>query len=148
MVGRWKKRKNVRRGIIVKYAVGIKQMRSFPYAERNAMKKQLVISELDFEIHIGVYQEYGNWEPGGEERERESDWCVRIKYSNGIEQEILCYDGGLADKPEELYLVCLNILRRRKTADCLLLTLSCQTKRFQAGKIKNLYGENFLLICI
>lgn len=34
----------------------------FPHAERNAMKKQLVISELDFEIHTEVYQEYGDWE--------------------------------------------------------------------------------------
>ena len=34
----------------------------FPYAERNAMKKQLVVSELDFEIHTEVYQEYGDWE--------------------------------------------------------------------------------------
>ena len=34
----------------------------FPYVERNAMKKQLVISELDFEIHTEVFQEYGNWE--------------------------------------------------------------------------------------
>ena len=33
-----------------------------PYAERNAMKQQLVISELDFEIHTEVYQEYGDWE--------------------------------------------------------------------------------------
>lgn len=30
----------------------------FPYAERNAWKKQLVISTLDFEIHTEVYQEY------------------------------------------------------------------------------------------
>lgn len=34
----------------------------FPHAERNAMKKQLVISMLDFEIHTEVYQEYGDWE--------------------------------------------------------------------------------------
>lgn len=25
------------------------------------------------------------WGPGKEEREGEPDWCVRIKYSNGIE---------------------------------------------------------------
>lgn len=174
----------------------------FPYAERNALKKQLVISELDFEIHTGVYQEYGDWETvnqkfhivreerkitfldsdrggereelidggsivkllrwivhtleifmwpqdygyvaahgdpfmelssemrennsadnddendmedfgqfweaGGEEREREPDWCVRVKYSNGVEQEIPCYDGELTDKPEELYFCLLE----------------------------------------
>lgn len=176
----------------------------FPYAERNAMKKQLVISELDFEIHTEVYQEYGDWEavnqkfhivrkerkvafldsdrggpeqeaaldggsmakllrwivhtleifmwpqdygyvsadgdpfmelnldmgenvsdddmddenymedaglfwePDKEEVEREPDWCVRVKYSNGMEQEIPCYDGGLADKPEELYFCLLE----------------------------------------
>ncbi len=34
----------------------------FPHAERNAWKKQLVISTLDFEIHTEVYQEYGDWE--------------------------------------------------------------------------------------
>lgn len=172
----------------------------FPYAERNAMKKQLVINELDFEIHTEVYQEYGDWEAvnqefhivrkerkitfqdldrggseqeaaldggsmakllrwivhtleifmwpqdygyvspdgdpfmelnlemgendladeedfmedtglfwkPGEERERRSDWCVRVKYSNGIEQEIPCYDGELTDKPEELYFCILE----------------------------------------
>ena len=176
----------------------------FPYAERNVMKKQLVISELDFEIHTEVYQEYGDWETvnqkfhierkerkitfldsdrdgleqetardGGsmakllrwivhtleifmwpqdygyvsadgdpfmelnlvmgenvsdddiddedfmedaglfweqdkEEAEREPDWCVRVKYSNGIEQEIPCYDGELTDKPEELYFCLLE----------------------------------------
>ena len=175
----------------------------FPYAERNAMKKQLVINELDFEIYTEVYQEYGDWEtvnqefhvvrkerkitfldsdrggageaeldggsmakllrwilhtleifmwpqdygyvsadgdpfmelnldmgenvsdddmddenymedawlfwePDKEEVEREPDWCVRVKYSNGMEQEIPCYDGGLADKPEELYFCLLE----------------------------------------
>ncbi len=40
--------------------------------------------------------------------EREPDWCVRVKYSNGMEQEIPCYDGGLADKPEELYFCLLE----------------------------------------
>lgn len=30
MNGRWQKRKNARRGIIVKYAVSIKLMRNFP----------------------------------------------------------------------------------------------------------------------
>lgn len=32
----------------------------FPYVERNALKKQLVISGLDFEINTEVYQEYGD----------------------------------------------------------------------------------------
>ncbi len=173
----------------------------FPYAERNALKKQLVVSELDFEIHTEVYQEYGDWEivnqefhivrkerkiifqdldrsipeqeavldggsmakllrwvvhtleifmwpqdygyvptggdpfmelnlemeentfaddedfmedtglfwePDEEEREGGPDWCVRVKYSNGIEQEIPCYDGGLTGKPEELYFCLLE----------------------------------------
>lgn len=48
------------------------------------------------------------WETGREEREGEPDWCVRVKYSNGIEQEIPCYDGGLTDKPEELYFCLLE----------------------------------------
>lgn len=34
----------------------------FPHAERNAMKKQLVINVPDFELHTEVYQEYGDWE--------------------------------------------------------------------------------------
>lgn len=34
----------------------------FPYAERNAMKKQLIVSILEFEVHTEVYQDYGDWE--------------------------------------------------------------------------------------
>ena len=34
--------------------------------------------------------------------------CVWIKYSNGIEQEIPCYDGELTDKTEELYFCLLE----------------------------------------
>lgn len=34
----------------------------FPYAERNAMKKQLVINMLSFEVHTEVYDEYGDME--------------------------------------------------------------------------------------
>ena len=34
----------------------------FPYAERNAMKKQLIINTLSFEIHTEVYDEYGDME--------------------------------------------------------------------------------------
>ena len=34
----------------------------FPYAERNAMKKQLVINTLSFEIHTEVYNGYGDME--------------------------------------------------------------------------------------
>lgn len=173
----------------------------FPHTERNAMKKQLVISMLDFEIHTEVYQEYGDWEnvdqrfhimrkeraitfldagsgrpeqkvklDGGkmskllrwavhtleifmwpqdyclvsadgdpfmelmpeiqtddifdlddisgesslkewenfEEMEDagsegEVSWRIRIEYSNGLEQDMTCYDGQLTDKPEELY---------------------------------------------
>lgn len=56
------------------------------------------IDDENYMEDIGLF-----WEPGGEEREGKPDWCVRIKYSNGIEQEIPCYDGELADKPEELY---------------------------------------------
>lgn len=32
----------------------------FPYAERNARKKQLIINTLDFEIHTEVFDEYGD----------------------------------------------------------------------------------------
>lgn len=32
----------------------------FPYAERNAMKKQLLINKLTFEIHMEIYDEYGD----------------------------------------------------------------------------------------
>ena len=35
----------------------------FPYAERNAMKKQLVINTLSFEVHTEVYDGYGDMEP-------------------------------------------------------------------------------------
>lgn len=34
----------------------------FPYAERNAMKKQLIINTLFFEVHTEVYDEYGDME--------------------------------------------------------------------------------------
>ncbi|MCI8785550.1 MAG: hypothetical protein HFI84_02690 [Eubacterium sp.] len=34
----------------------------FPYAERNAMKKQLIINTLSFEVHTEVYDEYGDME--------------------------------------------------------------------------------------
>lgn len=34
----------------------------FPYAERNAMKKQLVINALSFEVHTEVYDGYGDME--------------------------------------------------------------------------------------
>ena len=34
----------------------------FPYAERNAMKKQLVINTLSFELHMEVYDGYGDRE--------------------------------------------------------------------------------------
>ncbi|SOY30537.1 Sensor protein CpxA [Acetatifactor muris] len=34
----------------------------FPYAERNAIKKQLVINTLSFGVHTEVYDEYGNME--------------------------------------------------------------------------------------
>lgn len=34
----------------------------FPYAERNAMKKQLVINTLSFEVHTEVYNGYGDME--------------------------------------------------------------------------------------
>lgn len=30
-------------------------------------------------------------------------WRIRIEYSNGLEQDMSCYDGQLTDKPEELY---------------------------------------------
>lgn len=32
----------------------------FPYTERNAMKKQLIINMLSFEVHTEVYDEYGD----------------------------------------------------------------------------------------
>lgn len=34
----------------------------FPYAERNAMKKQLIINTLSFEVHTEVYDGYGDVE--------------------------------------------------------------------------------------
>ena len=34
----------------------------FPYAERNAMKKQLIINMLSFEVHTEVYDGYGDME--------------------------------------------------------------------------------------
>lgn len=34
----------------------------FPHAERNAMKKQLTINTLTFEIHSEIYDEYGDYE--------------------------------------------------------------------------------------
>lgn len=34
----------------------------FPYAERNAMKKQLIINTLSFEVHTEVYDGYGDME--------------------------------------------------------------------------------------
>ncbi len=47
------------------------------------------------------------WEFEDTEPERESAWRVRIKYFNGIEQEIPYYDDQLIDRSEELYF-CLS----------------------------------------
>lgn len=35
--------------------------------------------------------------------EGEVSWRIRIEYSNGLGQDMSCYDGQLTDKPEELY---------------------------------------------
>lgn len=72
-----------------------------PFMEINPEMEENVPDDIDDENHMedtGLF-----WEPGKGEAEREPDWCVRVKYSNGIEQEIPCYDGELIEKPEELY---------------------------------------------
>lgn len=78
-----------------------------PFMELNLeMGENVSDDDIDDENYIedtGLF-----WEPGKEERERSPDWCVRVKYSNGIEQEIPRYDGELIDKPEELYFCILE----------------------------------------
>lgn len=71
----------------------------FPYAERNALKKQLVISELDFEIHMEVYQEYGDWETVNQEfhmvrKERKITFLDLDR--GGLKQETVLDGGSVA----------------------------------------------------
>ena len=77
-----------------------------PFMEINPEMEENVPDDIDDENHMedtGLF-----WEPGKGEAEMEPDWCVRVKYFNGIEQEIPCYDGELADKSEELYFCLLE----------------------------------------
>ncbi len=47
------------------------------------------------------------WEPSWDmedaETEGEMSWRIHVEYTNGTVQDMACYDGGLMDKPEELY---------------------------------------------
>lgn len=77
-----------------------------PFMELNSEMEDNVSDDIDDENYMedtGLF-----WKLGEEEREGEPDWCVRVKYFNGIEQEIPCYDGELADKSEELYFCLLE----------------------------------------
>ena len=77
-----------------------------PFMDLNSEMEDNVSDDIDDENYM---EDTGLlWEPGGEGREGEPDWCIQIKYSNGIEQEIPCYDGELIDKSEELYFCLLE----------------------------------------
>lgn len=48
------------------------------------------------------------WEFEDAEPKEELSWRVQIEYSNGIGEEIPCYEEQLMDKPEELYFCLLE----------------------------------------
>ena len=54
-------------------------------------------------------EEYGEensieeWEFEDAEPEGELSWRVQVEYSNGMQQDMFCYESQLMDKPEELY---------------------------------------------
>ena len=77
-----------------------------PFMELNSEMEDNVSDDINDENYI---EDMGLlWKLGEEEQKGKPDWCVRVKYSNGIEQEIPCYDGELTGKPEELYFCLLE----------------------------------------
>lgn len=64
----------------------------FPYAERNAKKKQLIINTLTFEIHTEVFDEYGDELPVNKRftADRISRVLTMTNYDgDGVEQSII-----------------------------------------------------------
>lgn len=72
----------------------------FPYAERNAMKKQLVINHLLFEVHAGVYDEACNKEIV-ERRftiDRKNCRLAMTDFCDGNGEQSVILDGGRMKK--------------------------------------------------
>ena len=68
----------------------------FPYAERNAMKKQLVINTLSFEIHTEVYDGYGDMEMADRlfTIDRKSRVLTMKDFHAGSGEQSVVLDGG------------------------------------------------------
>lgn len=68
----------------------------FPYAERNAMKKQLVINTLSFEVHTEVYDRYGNTEMTDRlfTIERKSRVLTMTDFQTGGGEQSVTLEGG------------------------------------------------------
>jgi len=63
----------------------------FPHAERNAMKKQLIINTLSFEVHTEVYDGYGDMESVDRQLKLDRKSCIlsmKDFHADGVEQSI------------------------------------------------------------
>ena len=71
----------------------------FPHAERNAMKKQLLINNLEFEVHTDIYDEYGDeWEVNQRfTADRKNRELTMTDFDTGKAMEI-AIDGGKMSK--------------------------------------------------
>ncbi len=71
----------------------------FPHAERNAMKKQLVINALLFEVHTEVYDGYGDMELADRRFtiDRKSSVLTMTDFhTGGVEQSVTLEGGQMA----------------------------------------------------
>ena len=68
----------------------------FPYAERNAMKKQLIINTLSFEVHTEVYDGYGDTEMADRcfTIDRKSRVLTMIDFHTDNGEQSVILDGG------------------------------------------------------
>ena len=63
----------------------------FPHAERNAMKKQLIINTLSFEVHTEVYDGYGDMEPADRQFKLDRKGrtlSMKDFHAGGVEQSV------------------------------------------------------------
>lgn len=71
----------------------------FPHAERNAMKKRLMINTLSFEIHMEVYDGYGDMERADRrfKAERKSNTLTMADFhAGGVETSVTLQGGQMA----------------------------------------------------
>ena len=68
----------------------------FPHAERNAMKKQFVINILSFEVHIDVYDGYGDIELADRRFtiDRKSRVLTMTDFQTGDVEQSVTLEGG------------------------------------------------------